>query len=62
MVGDEEAKVRIERARAVGMFRYELIREAADAGLSRQQRGQMVRVLASQDHIGPFGKQVRISR
>jgi putative transposase len=59
---DEEAKVRVERARAVGMFRYQLIREAADAELSRQQRGKMVRELAAQDHIGPFGKQVRIAR
>jgi putative transposase len=61
-VGDEEAKVRVERARAVGMFRYELIREAADAGLSRMERGKMVRELASREHTDPFGRPVRIAR
>jgi hypothetical protein len=34
MVGDDEAKVRGERARAIGLFRYQLIREAADAAHS----------------------------
>jgi putative transposase len=61
-VGDEEAKVRVERARAVGMFRYQLIREAADSALSCKQRGKMVRELASGEHADPFGRQVRISR
>jgi hypothetical protein len=28
MPGDDEAKVRAERAQAIGMFRYQLIREA----------------------------------
>lgn len=27
--GDDETKVRAERARAIGLFRYQLIREAA---------------------------------
>jgi putative transposase len=31
-VSDDEEKVRAERARAIGLFRYQLIREAADAG------------------------------
>src|SRR5262249_56210814 len=44
------------------MFRYELIREAADAGLSRMQRGKMVRDLASREHTDPFGRPVRIAR
>ena len=30
MLGDDEAKVRAERARAIGLFRYQLIRDAAD--------------------------------
>jgi putative transposase len=60
--GDEEVKVRAERAQAVGMFRYQLIREAADAALSCRQRGKMVRELASREHTDPFGQQARISR
>ena len=61
-VGDDEVKVRAERARAIGLFRYQLIREAADAALSTKQRGKMVRELASGEHIDPFGRRVRISR
>ena len=62
MVGDDEVKVRAERARAIGLFRYQLIREAADAALSTKERGKMVRELASREHIDPFGRRVRISR
>ena len=46
-VGDDEAKVRAERARAIGLFRYQLIREAADPAHSTKERGQMVRELAA---------------
>jgi putative transposase len=60
-VGDE-AKVRAERARAIGLFRYQLIREAADPAHSTKERGKMVRELASREHTDPFGRQVRISR
>jgi putative transposase len=58
---DEEQK-RAERARAIGLFRYALIREAADAKLSTKQRGRLVRALAEAEHRGPFGQPVRISR
>lgn len=61
-VGDDEAKIRGERARAIGLFRYQLIREAADAALSTKARGKMVRELASREHTDPFGRRVRISR
>ena len=60
-VGDDEAKVRAERARAIGLFRYQLIREAADPAHSTKERGKMVRELASREHIDPFGRRVRIS-
>jgi hypothetical protein len=43
---DDEARVRAERVRTIGLFRYGLIREAADARLSTRQRGRMVRALA----------------
>ena len=39
-VGDDEAKVRAERARAIGLFRYQLIREAADPAHSTKAAGQ----------------------
>ena len=62
MVGDDEAKVRAERARAVGLFRYQLIRDAADPVHSTKERGKLVRELAGRAHTDPFGRQVRISR
>jgi putative transposase len=61
-VGDDEARVRAERARAIGLFRYQLIREAADPAHSTKERGKMVRELASREHTDPFGRTVRISR
>jgi putative transposase len=51
-----------DRARAVGLFRYSLIRQAADPALSGRQRGLLVRQLASEDHLGPDGERVRVSR
>jgi putative transposase len=54
--------VRAERARAIGLFRYSLIREAADRKLSTKQRGRLVRALAEREHDGPFGSPVRVSR
>ena len=59
--GDEEAR-RAGRARAVALFRYSLIREAADPGLSTRQRGRLVRELAAREHAGPFGEPVAVSR
>jgi putative transposase len=51
-----------ERRREVGLFRYALIRIAADSGLSKAERGRLVRALAEQEHVGPDGRLVRISR
>jgi putative transposase len=59
---DDEWRVRAERAQAVALFRYQLVREAADPGLSTRQRGRLVRELAGREHPGPFGKPVRVSR
>jgi putative transposase len=58
----DEERVRAERARAVGLFRYSLIREAADARLSTRARGRLVRAIAGREHEGPFGAPVRVSR
>ena len=59
---EEEEQARLERARAVGLFRYMLIREAADPALSTRQRGAMVRAIAAREHAGPSGEPVRVTR
>jgi putative transposase len=59
---DDEETSRAGRARAVALFRYSLIREAADPGLSTRQRGRLVRELAAREHAGPSGEPVRVSR
>jgi putative transposase len=51
-----------EAQRDVALFRYSLIREAADYGLSTRQRGQLVRQLAGVDHVGPGNRRVRVAR
>ncbi|HEV8167263.1 MAG TPA: DDE-type integrase/transposase/recombinase [Actinomycetota bacterium] len=51
-----------DHRQAVGLFRYSLIREAADPALSARQRGALVRALASRDHLGPDGTRVRVGR
>ena len=43
---DDDLAARMERARAIGLFRYMLIREAADPSLTGRQRGAMVRAIA----------------
>jgi len=53
---DEEAR------REIGLFRYALIRGAADPVLSKAERGRMVRALAEQEHLGPAGRLLRVSR
>jgi putative transposase len=59
---DKEQQTRLERAREIGLFRYMLIREAADPTLSRRQRGAMVRAIAAEEHTDPFGRVVKLSR
>jgi putative transposase len=61
-VRPDEATGRAERARAIALFRYQLIREAADPAHSTRQRGRMVRELASRTHLDPAGRPVRVSR
>ena len=59
---DDEQSTRIERAHKIGLFRYMLIREAADPTLSGRQRGKLVRALAAMTHTDPDGRAIRISR
>ena len=57
-----DASVWSERARQIGLFRYALIRSAADPALSARQRGRLVRAVAAAEHTGPDGRPVRVSR
>lgn len=59
---DDQQRARAEQARAIALFRYGLIREAADPALSTKQRGRLVRALAGTEHVDPFGARVWISR
>ena len=40
----------------MGLFRYGLIRQAADPELTTRARGRLVRDLAAAEHTGPFGR------
>lgn len=51
-----------DRQRAIALFRYSLIREAADPSLTKRERGELVRELAGRDHAGPDGGRVRVAR
>jgi transposase len=57
-----EDEKRRERGHAVGLFRYQLICPALDAGLSTKARGRLVREIAGKEHTDPFGAPVRYSR
>jgi putative transposase len=59
---EDEQQGRLDRAREIGLFRYMLIREAADPTLSRRQRGALVRAIAAQPHTDPFGRVVTLTR
>ncbi|GAB3570820.1 hypothetical protein [Spelaeicoccus albus] len=62
MADSREYAARKDRAEKTALFRYHLIRDAADEHVTTRQRGPMVRALAEQTHAGPFGEQVRVSK
>ena len=51
-----------DHRRDIALFRYSLIREAADPALSSRERGALVRRLAAREHVTPDGRRVRIAR
>ncbi|MGH9094891.1 MAG: DDE-type integrase/transposase/recombinase [Acidimicrobiales bacterium] len=51
-----------DRSTEIALFRYALIREAADPALSHAERGRAVRALAGVDHPGVDGVACRVSR
>ncbi|MGW4802947.1 DDE-type integrase/transposase/recombinase [Kitasatospora sp. NPDC004272] len=59
---DTDQATRAERAMQIGLFRYMLIREAADPTLTGRQRGALVRALAGVPHTDPEGRTVWITR
>ena len=54
--------MRKEHREKIALFRYQIIRAAADASLTTRQRGPLVRALAEVDHPWPFGGTRRYSR
>jgi putative transposase len=58
----ERVRTDVESRREIGLFRYALVRDAADPGLTGRERGRLVRALADRDHIGPDGRLVRVAR
>jgi putative transposase len=59
---EADKKARLERARAAGLFRYSLVQELAEAGITAAERGRRARELAGRVHDGPGGHPVRVSR
>ncbi|WP_055480801.1 DDE-type integrase/transposase/recombinase [Sphaerimonospora mesophila] len=59
---DDDQATRLERARQIGLFRYMLIREAADPSLTSRQRGALVRAIAGVPHTDPDGRTIWITR
>jgi len=45
----------------VGLFRYALIRDAADLSLSKAERGRLIGAIAQREHVGPDGQVLRVS-
>lgn len=50
------------RRRDIALFRYGLIRPAADPDLTPAERGRLVRELAAREHRGPDGECKRVGR
>jgi putative transposase len=59
---EADKKARLERARETGLFRYSLVQELAEPGLTALERGRRARELAGRVHDGPGGQPVTVSR
>jgi putative transposase len=59
---ETERKARLERARAIGLFRYSLVQELIVAGMTGRERGRRARELAARAHRGPDGSLVQVTR
>ncbi|MCU6480447.1 DDE-type integrase/transposase/recombinase, partial [Arthrobacter sp. A2-55] len=54
--------MRKEHREKIALFRYQVIRAAADPSLSTRQRGPLVKEIAATEHLWPFGGTRRYSR
>jgi putative transposase len=59
---EADKKARLEPAREAGLFRYSLVQELAEAGITAAERGRRARELAGRVHDGPGGRPVTVSR
>jgi putative transposase len=62
MPRSRSAREQEEWRREVALFRYTLVREPADPGLSSAERGRLVRELVAREHTGPDGRPIRVGR
>jgi putative transposase len=58
---EQDRRARLERARATGLFRYSLVQELTEPGITAAERGRRARSMAGRAHQGPGGQQVRVS-
>ena len=58
---EADKKARLERARDMGLFRYSLVQELLEPGISAAERGRRARGLAGRVHDGPGGQPVTVS-
>jgi len=58
---ESDNRARLERARETGLFRYSLVQELTEPGLSAAERGWRARELAGKVHEGPGGRPVTVS-
>jgi putative transposase len=58
---EADRRARAERARETGLFRYSLVQELTEPGLSAAERGWRARELAGKVHEGPGGRPVTVS-
>jgi putative transposase len=58
---EADKKARAARARETGLFRYSLVQELAEPGLSLAERGWRAREMAGRAHEGPGGRRVTVS-
>ena len=61
-MNESAGRADVDRRREVGLFRYALIRDVADPGLSKAERGRLVRAVAEREQVGPDGRLVRVAR
>ena len=59
---EHERLLRRARAQDAALFRYRLIGQALEEGLTTKQRGKVVRGIAGRVHAGPGGRGVQVSR